>query len=144
MLGTSYSSLLLPLLAWSMCLRTCPRLCLLGITFEGQFNKVNKVLSFDTSTSVSEITSLEILSKSLQLNIGFCLWTPLQTHLYLQIGQSIFWEVISLKVSSKKNDVVNCTYSDVPLLAKVNQFIRRSELTCSPATYIIYLISLVT
>ena len=117
----------------------------LEVTFEGQFNKVNKVLSFDTSTSVSEITSLEILSKSLQLNIGFCLWTPLRTHLYLQIGQSTFFgEVISLKVSSKKNDVINCMYSDVPLLAKVNLFIRRSELTCSPATYIIYLISLVT
>ena len=55
----------------------------LEITFKGQFNKVNKVLSFDTSTSVSEITSLEILSKSLQLNIGFCLWTHLRTHLYL-------------------------------------------------------------
>ena len=54
-----------------------------------------------------------------------------------------FGEVISLGVSSKENDVINCTYSDVPLLAKVNLFIRRSELTCSPATYIIYLIGLV-
>ena len=54
-----------------------------------------------------------------------------------------FGEVISLEVSSKKDDVINYTYSDVPLLAKVNLFIRRSELTCSPATYIIYLIGLV-
>ena len=38
----------------------------LEITFEGQFNKVNNVLSSDMSISVSEITSLEILSKSLQ------------------------------------------------------------------------------
>ena len=38
----------------------------LEITFKGQFNKANKVLSFDTSTSTFEITSLEILSKSLQ------------------------------------------------------------------------------
>ena len=53
-----------------------------------------------------------------------------------------FGEVISLEVSSKKNDVINCTYSDVPLLAKVNLFIRRSELAYSPATYITYLISL--
>ena len=49
----------------------------LEITFKGQFNKVNKVLSFDTSTNMSEITSPEILSKNLQLNIGFCLWTRL-------------------------------------------------------------------
>ena len=37
----------------------------LEITFEGQFNKVNNVLPSDMSISVSEITSLEILSKSL-------------------------------------------------------------------------------
>ena len=43
----------------------------------------------------------------------------------------------------RRNDVIGWTYSDVPLLAKVNLFIRRSELTYSPATYIIYLISLV-
>ena len=49
----------------------------LEITFEGQLNKVNKVLSFDTSTNMSEITSPEILSKNLQLNIGFRLWTRL-------------------------------------------------------------------
>ena len=49
----------------------------LEITFKGQLNKVNKVLSFDTSANMSEITSLEILSKNLQLNIGFCLWTRL-------------------------------------------------------------------
>ena len=49
----------------------------LEITFKGQFNKVNKVLSFDTSTSISEITSPEILSKNLQLNIGFRPWTRL-------------------------------------------------------------------
>ena len=49
----------------------------LEITFKGQFNKVNEVLSFDTSTNISEITSLEILSKNLQLNIGFYLWTRL-------------------------------------------------------------------
>ena len=54
-----------------------------------------------------------------------------------------FGEVISLETSSKKDDVINYTYSDVPLLAKVNLFIRRSELTCSPSTYIIYLIGLV-
>ena len=49
----------------------------LEITFKGQFNKVNKVLSFDTSTSISEIISLGILSRSLQLNIGSCLRTRL-------------------------------------------------------------------
>ena len=49
----------------------------LEITFKGQFNKVNKVLSFDTSTNTSEITSPEILSKNLRLNIGFRLWTRL-------------------------------------------------------------------
>jgi len=49
----------------------------LEITFKGQFNKINKVLSFDTSTNMSEIASLEILSKNLWLNIGFCLWTRL-------------------------------------------------------------------
>ena len=52
-------------------------------------------------------------------------------------------EVISLEASSKKDDIINYTYSDVPLLAKVNLFIRRSELSCSPSTYIIYLIGLV-
>ena len=54
-----------------------------------------------------------------------------------------FGEVISLEVSSKRDDVINYTYSDVPSLAKVNLFIRRSELTCSPPTYTIYLIGLV-
>ena len=45
-------------------------------------------------------------------------------------------EITSLEILSKENDVINCAYSDVPLLAKVNLFIRRSELACSPATYI--------
>ena len=49
----------------------------LEITFKGRFNKVNKVLSFDTSTNMPEITSLETLSKNLWLNIGSCLWTRL-------------------------------------------------------------------
>ena len=101
----------------------------LEITFKEQFTKVNKVLSFDTSTNIT-----------LDFVFGHA-----SEHIFLyEYIRVPFGEVISLEVSSKKNDVINCTYSDVPLLAKVNLFIRRSELTCSPATYIIYLISLAT
>ena len=47
-------------------------------------------------------------------------------------------EIMSLEIISKESDVINCAYSDVPLLVKMNLFIRRSEPTCSPGTYIIY------
>ena len=57
--------------------------------------------------------------------------------------QSTFWGGYPSTDLFKGNDVIDCTYSDVPLLDKVNLFIRRSELTYSPATYIIYLIGLV-
>ena len=53
-------------------------------------------------------------------------------------------ETMSLGIISKENDVIDCAYSDVPLLVKMNPIIRRSELTCSPATYFIYLMGLVT
>ena len=52
--------------------KTPPR-SILEIEHKGQFNEVNEVLSFGTSTSMSEITSLKILSKNLRLNTGFCL-----------------------------------------------------------------------
>ena len=48
-------------------------------------------------------------------------------------------EIVSLKIISKEDDVRNCAYSDVPSLVKMNLFIRRSELTCSPTAYDVYL-----
>ena len=89
---------------------------------------------------MSEITSLKIL---LQETFDFVSGHASEhIFLYKCIGV-LFGEITPLEVSSKKDDVINYTYSDVPLLAKVNLFIRRSELTCSPSTYIIYLIGLV-
>ena len=43
----------------------------LEITFKGQFNKVNKVLSFDTSTNMSEITSPKILFYNMTMFLVF-------------------------------------------------------------------------
>ena len=88
---------------------------------------------------MSEITSLKILfQETLDFVFGHA-----SEHIFLYKCIRVpFGEVISLEVSSKKDDVINYTYSDVPLLAKVNLFIRRSELTYSPATYIFYLIGL--
>ena len=93
---------------------------------------------------MSKIASLEILSKNLWLKHWDFIFGHVSEHILLYKYIRVpFGEVTSLEVSSKKNDVINRAYSDVPLLAKVNLFIRRSELTCSPATYIIYLIGLV-
>ena len=88
---------------------------------------------------MSEITSPKILfQKTLDFVFGHA-----SEHIFPYKCIVPFGEVISLEVSSKKDDVINYTYSDVPLLAKVNLFIGRSELICSPSTYILYLIGLV-
>ena len=76
----------------------------LEITLEGQFNKVNRILSFDASTNMSEITSPKILfQKTLDFVFGHA-----SEHIFLYKCIRVpFGEVISLEVSSKKNDVIN-------------------------------------
>ena len=88
----------------------------------------------DTSRNVPGTVSLKIIA------VQICYYHSVNETKFLFCNTSRNTsEVTSLGIISKENDVRNCAYSDVPLLVKINLFIGRSELTCSPTVYNVYL-----